>query len=403
MEAEIEVAHARPPEKSNYTVLIALLATVVVFGISFAGILPWVALVLEKRGTDPVMIGIVSAMTPVGTMLMAPFSGRIMRLLGTADAILIGSLVAIASTALLPVFDSTAGWLILRLISGLGGAVPWVATETWINVLAEDRNRGRVVSVYGASLSLGFATGPLVLIWVGVEGPAAIIMFTLLALVALLPILVIRRCTVYLDTGARRGGVSILAAMPTVFAAVFVAGMVDTAFFAFLPIWAVRLGIDQALALSLLSIFIAGNIALQIPVGWLADKIGTRRVMALCGSLSVAGPVAAMVWSGSPVLLGAVLFTWGGAVWALYTLAMIDIGHRCRGAVLATASGVLVVVFTVSDILGPPLAGVAMEIWNPHGLMIVAGVSAALFLVLLAIRSGRASDRRIEPGPAPPD
>jgi hypothetical protein len=97
-------------------------------------------------------------------------------------------------------------------------------------------------------------------------------------------------------------------------------------------------------------------------------------------------PIGVVYAAGIPALLCAILFLWGGAIWALYTLAMIDIGHRCRGTTLAAASGALVVVYTASNISGPPLTGAAMQVWDPHGLMAVSTAIAALFLLIMALR-----------------
>ncbi len=378
---------AAPSARDRWLVLAALFAGVFIFGISFAAVIPWIALVLEARGTDPTVIGIVSATSPVGVMAMAPFVGRIMQRLGAANAIILGTLVSALTLFLMPLFDSIAGWIVLRFISGLGGAVPWVATETWINVVAGQQSRGRVVGLYGALLSAGFAVGPLVLSVVGVEGWAPAIVFGVLCAVALAPVVAIRRLSPHLETEERLAATKIIAAMPAVYAAAFLAGMVDTAFFTFLPIWGLRMNLDSAFALALLSVFVAGNIALQLPVGWLADRIGTRPVMALCGITCMLGPIGAVYSAGIPVLLSAILFVWGGAIWALYTLAMIDIGHRCRGTTLASASGALVVVYTISNIVGPPVTGAAMQAWDPHGLMAVAIGFAAVFLLILAVRA----------------
>ena len=179
----------------------------------------------------------------------------------------------------------------------------------------------------------------------------------------------------------------IIATMPAVFAAAFLAGMVDTAFFTFLPIWGSRMGLDTALSLILLSVFVAGNIVLPIPVGWVADRIGTRPMMALCGLISVLCPIGAVYSAHLPILLGVILFIWGGAVYSLYSLAMVDIGHRCRGTTLAAASGALVIVYTISNISGPPLTGAAMQAWGVHSLMGVSAAVAALFMVILALRT----------------
>jgi MFS family permease len=181
--------------------------------------------------------------------------------------------------------------------------------------------------------------------------------------------------------------------MPAVFAAAFVGGMVDTAFLTFLPIWGLRTGLDHEFALALLSIFIIGNVVLPFPVGWLSDRIGIRPVMALCGAISVLGPLLAVYFAASPILLSIVLFIWGGAVFSLYSLAMTDIGHRCKGTSLAAASGALVVVYTISNISGPPLTGAAMQAWGVHSLMAVSAVVAAMFMVILALTARSASSK----------
>jgi MFS family permease len=372
--------------RDRWLVLAGLFAGVFIFGISFAAVIPWMALILEARGTDPTVIGIVAAAGPIGVMAMAPFVGRIMQRLGTANAIIAGTLVSALTLFLMPLFDSIVGWIVLRFISGLGGAVPWVATETWINVVAGATSRGRVVGLYGALLSAGFAVGPLVLSVVGVEGWVPAVVFGVLCALALAPVVAIRRHSPRLETEEHFPAAKIIAAMPVVYAAAFLAGLVDTAFFTFLPIWGLRMHLDPAFALALLSVFVAGNIALQLPVGLLADRIGTRPVMALCGLISVISPIGAVYAAGIPILLCAILFVWGGAIWALYTLAMIDIGHRCRGTTLAAASGALVVVYTISNITGPPLTGAAMQAWDPHGLMVVSTAIAAIFLLIMAIR-----------------
>jgi MFS family permease len=374
-------------KRDRRVVLVALFIGVFVFGMSFGGILPWIALALEERGTSPTIIGIVSAANPVGVMVMAPFVGQIMQRMGAANAIILGTVIAAVTIVLMPVVDSTAGWIVLRFISGLAGAAPWVATETWINVVAEGRSRGRVVGLYTAFLSGGFAVGPLVLSVVGVGGWWPPIIFGTLEVAAIAPTVAIRRHSPHLEIEELFPVADIVAAMPAVFAAAFLAGMVDTSFFTFLPIWGSRMGFDQAFSLVLLSIFLAGTIVLPIPVGWLADRIGTRSMMALCGFISVLCPIGAVCFATLPILLGAILFLWGGAVYSLYSLAMIDIGHRCRGTTLAAASGALAIVCTISNVSGPPLTGAAIQALGVHSLMAVSGGAAAIFMLVLALRT----------------
>ena len=349
--------------------------------------MPWIALVLEGRGTDETLIGIVSAANPVGVLLAAPLVPLIVRRFGAADAMLLSGVVSVVSIALLPVFDSIAAWLALRLLSGLAGAVPWVVTETWINVVAGDRMRGRVIAFYASVLAAGFVAGPVILTIVGLEGLTPVLSFMALQAVALVPIVLVRAFSPDLGLAGSGGLAKLLLAMPVLLAAAFLAGAVDTAFFSFLPIWGTRSGLGETFAISLLSIFVAGNILMQVPLGWLADVVGYRRVMAACGLACIAGPVLTLNSSDSPVLLAVVLFLWGGFAWGTYSVALAALGRRFQGGALAAANAAFVMSYTVANITGPPIAGLAIELWNPDGLMVVMLALAAAFTLLLAVRA----------------
>ncbi len=369
--------------------LIALLTCVFIFGVAFAGVVPWITLVLEQRGLNPVLIGVVSAANAIGVLAMAPFAARIAQRFGMANALIAGGLVSGATIGFLPVFDSVPAWIALRFLSGLAGAVPWVATETWINMIAGSESRARIIAFYAAALAAGFATGPLVLTVTGTEGVLPIAVFLTISLSALLPILFVRRDAPELRADSGHGVWRAALAMPAVMAAAFVAGAVDASFFAFLPIWGTRSGFEEVQALSLLSIFVAGNIVLQFPVGWLADRTSPRRVMALSGVICLMAPVIAYGASVSYTALALVLFFWGGAAWSLYSLALTDIGHRLDGTALASANGAIVLIYTLSNISGPPAAGMAMQIWNPHGFLFISSLAATVLLLILAMRSRR--------------
>jgi len=373
-------------------ILIAIFACVLSFSISLGGLVPWMALVLEARGVDEAMIGFVAAANPLGVMLAAPLVPRLLRRIDAADAILAAGVVTVASIALLPLFDTVSAWLILRLISGFAGSVPWVVTETWINVVADDRNRARVVALYGAVLAVGFAAGPLVLTVTGSDGPAAVICFASLNAAALAPIFLVRKLAPVMGFAEPLRISGIVLAMPVILAAAFLSGAVDTAFFSFLPIWGLRSGFGEAFAVTLLSIFVAGNIVLQFPLGWLADELGYRPMMLGCGLACILGPLLALSVIGSPIVLASVLFVWGGTAWGTYSIGLAALGRRFKNGPLAAANAAFVMVYTLANVSGPPLAGLAIEAWNPHGLIALMLGFGVAFTVLVLWRGARSRD-----------
>ena len=367
--------------------LLAVFASALSFSISLGGLVPWMALSLEGRGTEEAVIGIVCAANPFGVMLAAPLVPRLLRRIGSADAMLGGVFVSVVTIALLPVFDSVAGWLVLRLISGLAGSVPWVVTETWINAVAGDRSRARVVALYGTVMAVGFTTGPVVLTVTGTEGLAAVLCFAGLNASALVPIFLVRRLApiVSYAESPRLSGIAL--AMPAILAAAFLSGAVDTAFFGFLPIWGMRAGLDETFAVTLLSVFVAGNVLLQLPLGWLADVLGYRPVMLVCGLASILGPILTLETIELPIVLCVVMFVWGGMLWGTYTIGLAALGQRFRSGPLAAANAAFVMVYTLANITGPPLAGLAIAAWNPHGLIALMLGFAVAFTGLVLWRS----------------
>lgn len=386
------VEHADLTRRQRLLSLAALYASIFSFSISFGGLIPLMALVLEGRGVDPALIGLLSSASPIGVLLAASLVPRVVGRFGTINTMIACSVVSVGSIALLPVLDSLGWWFALRLVSGAAGSGPWIITETWINVAATGRVRGRVIALYGAVMATGFAAGPIILTIVGTAGVWPFVFFTVLHGVSLVPILLARRLAPALGMEKRVPISGIVVAIPSLLAAAFLSGAVDMAFFNFLPIWGMRNGLSETFAVTLLSIFVAGNIVLQFPLGWLADVKGYRKVMIGCGIACVVGPVLAPHLLGSPFLLGAVLFVWGGCAWGVYTVALAALGARFQGGTLATANAAFVMAYELANIFGAPTAGAVLGIWERNGLMAFVGIAAAIFTILVVVR-GATIDR----------
>ncbi len=379
-------------ERQRIASLLAIFASVFTWGISFAGLIPLMSLSMESRGVDTLMIGIVGAATPVGVIVAAPTVSAIIRQFGTAMSILLASIGVLITVALLPVFDSLASWLMLRFVAGMCGAVPWVGTEIWLNSIANERSRGRVTALYGAVMAASFAAGPIVLTIVGVQGNIGYFLSAGMMAVSLIPLLFIWNLApvLHLPHGIRYA--QFITAIPSLLAAAMLCGMVDMAFFSFLPIWGLRSGFDEHTAILLLSIFVLGNVVLQFPIGWLADHTNRRMILLACGAVGIVGPIGVSIFSQFPITTGIIFFFWGGCAWALYTIALAMLGERYKGGMLTAASAAFVIAYEISNVVGPPIAGIAIEIWEPHGLMALMSIVSLLFCILVGVRGLRRKD-----------
>jgi MFS family permease len=123
-------------------------------------------------------------------------------------------------------------------------------------------------------------------------------------------------------------------------------------------------------------------VILQLPVGWLADRAGRRRVLAGCALAGVAGPLL-LTSSLATSLLWPLLFIWGGTMYGFYTQGIALLGESFAARELAGANTVFVMVYCLGGVIGPSLGGLAMDLWKPNGL--VAFVSAAAMLLALGL------------------
>jgi MFS family permease len=271
-------------------------------------------------------------------------------------------------------------WFVLRFTIGAAGSVLWVCGEAWINQVAEDSMRGRIVAIYSMAVSAGFALGPAVLSVTGSRGLAPFIASGAVMLLSALPLLTVLHNSPRL-TGERTGalpGYFRLAPVAMLLCALYAAA--DGMLISFLPLYGKDVGLTEARALYLITLFGIGGIVGQIPIGWLADRVDRMFLATVCTLLVVATSLAMpLVISIQPwnllfmLVLGAVLS-------GVYTIALVIIGEQFKGADLAAASALFGVMWGAGTVMGPQLGGLVYDQFPPHGIPISLAALTGMFL-----------------------
>ncbi len=374
--------------------LAAVIAGALGVGIAFGALVPLLALRLDRDGWGSSVIGANAAMFPLAVLAIGPFLPWLLGRLGTMRSIYAGLAVAGATILLYPLLPDLAAWFLLRFVGGAATAINWVVSETWMNMIATSRNRTQVMSIYATVLAAGFASGPLVIGATGIDGFLPfLVAFGALSL-SVVPLTLVRGLAPPMPHRQAGGMRRCLRAAPTVMAAALAGGFVDTALFALLPVYALGVGFRQSTAVLLLSLFIAGNLFLQYPLGLLADRTDRRAILLVCAAIGLAGALLLplLVPGGSIAnapLLWLMLVVWGGTSFGIYTIGLSLLGDRFRGAELAGANTVFVMFYEFGSFTGPVVAGGAMDLWNENGLPVAVAAAAAGFLLLGLLRTRR--------------
>lgn len=360
--------------------LIAVIFSVTVFSLTYGLSSPLIAFKLLNAGMSESAIGVNAAMHAVGVFLIAPFLPALFRRYRPLTLIVV-SLCAITVIFMLFGVVSFPMWFLLRMGLGLFSEIIMVQTETWLNGSTVERARGKVLALYTAGMSLGFATGPLILAWTGSDGNLAFYVASVLAALAIVFIFTsgMPRVEGHEEKPETLGNSLKLAALPimaTVLnAAVEVLGM------NFLSLYAIKLGWSESASALLISVLMFGAILLQLPIGWLADRVDRLKLMTTLAFIAAA---LAFVWPhilAFHLLSYVMLFIWGGIFVGIYTVAITWVGEQFKGGQLAGIYAAMSVAWGAGALAGPLLGGFAMT-FSLHGLPWLTGALCLVFALL---------------------
>jgi MFS family permease len=162
-------------------------------------------------------------------------------------------------------------------------------------------------------------------------------------------------------------------------------GLMEGGVSALLPSISMRLGASLENAAWLGAVIGAGSALMQPPAGLLADRFGVRRIALLAWAVVLAANAGLLLHAADPgALMWLVGFTLGGVGGAVYTLMIVELGHRLGGAALVRAVGALVTAYALGTAAGPALGGALFDATGLHGLAAALLTTAAAGLALTA-------------------
>jgi MFS family permease len=328
-------------------------------------------------------------MHAVGVLIIALILPKLTFKLGLRTLI-VGALVASALIlASFPFVTLLWLWFPLRLLLGTAAEILLVLSETWTNNLSEECSRGRTMACYMAALSLGFAGGPAILSAVG-TGPIAYFVGAAIAATAILPVISPWTVPPARIERSTRHPLHYLRLAPIALATTVLNAAVETAGLSFVALYASGMGWTEQHALWLVSTLMFGAIVLQLPIGWIADRMSRLRLALALAIISALGALAWPWMLAESWLAFAVVFVWGGVFVGIYTVMLTIVGSRFSGGDLVGVYAVMGMAWGVGALLGPTIVGVAMQLSPTYGLPYAIATGCALFAVFMAMKRSAA-------------
>lgn len=367
----------RPANTRN---LVAACAAISVFGFAFGMTYPLLSLILEARGVSSDMIGINSAMMPLGILLISPAIPYAVKRYGARNIAITAAIVTALAILAYKAFDTLAAWFLIRLVQGMTISVLFVLSESWIVGSAGDANRGKIVAIYASVLSGAFGAGPLLISFIGIEGWTPFVLGAIVIAIGIVPFTLIREDPEAEPEEASPSGIFEFAPRaPMLLAAVGIFSIFDAATLSLFPVYGMQNGLDVATSANLLTALILGNMLLQLPIGWLADRMEHRWVLAGCALVTTICLLLLPTLIHSPAKWP-LLVVAGTAGYGVYTVSLASLGNRFSGIELVNGASAFAVVWGFGALFGSVAGGWTMLGFGPHGLP----VGLALVYLLLA-------------------
>lgn len=359
-------------------------------GVAFGGYIPLQSLWMESLDRPFNQIGLTNGIVGLGIVISAYFVPQLVRRVGITRAILIGLFLAAISASVFRLTENLHLWLIIKFIKGLGLGLHWVLSEAWLIKISPPKIRPKAIAIYAVSMSLGFAGGPAIIWLFGHTSMLPFFCVSLVLIVTAVPFFFIKKFEPAIELDSKSSPVKLILKFPTVVAACVVAGGIDLAMLSLLPAIIMRLPTaDVDIASTIVTAMAIGTIAFQYPIAKLVDYFKPEKISAFVVTFGVAFAALLPFFLHSFYLANGMAFLGAGLIYGLYTLGLTMLSNRVSSRDLVTANAGFVIIFEMSNLFGPTVAGILVDVSFKFGFSSFVFLLGLVYVGIYWIRHGR--------------
>ena len=258
-------------------------------------------------------------------------------------------------------------WTAMRLVTGICIAGQYVVAESWLNDLATNENRGRLLAVYSIVVSAAFGFGQVLL---GFGDPAKLTLFALATIfmtLAVVPVALSESSAPKFQAPAPISLKELATIVPSGFFATMIIGVTHGGMFGMGAVYATKVGLSSTKLTIFLTAPLLGGIIGQIPISSASDDVDRRAVTFFVAI--AAGSVALLLaltsgvgWKASVLMLAL-----GGFSYPLYALAAAYTNDWSPPDKLMAVASQLVLVYGAGALLGPLIVSSVMSVVGNQG------------------------------------
>jgi len=264
------------------------------------------------------------------------------------------------------------GWIVMRAFSGFCFAGAAMIVESWLNEVAENKSRGTIFSIYTTINMTASTLGQLAMSVTGVDGHIPFVIGAISFICAVLPPALTSTPQPRPLASARLDVRLLYKTSPLAVIAAFAVGMANGTFGTLAPVYGHDQGLNAAgIAYLFATTAVLGAIA-QVPAGRISDTMDRRMVIVVLGSLAAAIGFLMLVFNPAGGWLMYVLFgLYGFSAYPIYAIAVAHANDFAKPGEFGRVAGGMLLVLGSGLAIGPAIAALVMNLYQPVGLFIV--------------------------------
>lgn len=338
----------------------------------------------DAAGFDAAVVSIIMAAYFSGFLAGTVYAERALKSVGhirvfAALASLASSVVLLQAISVTPLT-----WIFTRFLFGACMAGIYVVVESWLNDLATNKTRGRILSIYMIVSMGGVGAGQLLLNVNDSSGFTLFIIISVLVSISLVPVTLSASSSPPLVSPESMSLRTLIKRVPTGLVSSFFSGSGAGALLGMAAVYGARVGMTPGrLSLFLLAPMV-GALLFQWPIGWMSDKLPRRGMLFAVASAAAVTPLLALAVPARSTFAIFVMVLLGGSLFPFYSLTVAYSNDWLETKEILSASGTLVRVNGTGAVTGPLLAGSLMSAFGPRFFYwSISGIFAAAALFIL--------------------
>ena len=389
-EAGTAVSQPAEPKTSSVAALGAIVSGALILQIAATIVNTAIPLKMALAQKAPLLIGLVGSAYSVGFLAGCFVIPAFIRRVGHIRAFAVFAAMQGALTLSFSLWPVDL-WVVSRLGMGLAGAGHAICIESWISGQASAGQRGRIFGLYQILNRLALIGSQIGTGYVSMQSGDIFLFASAAFSLALIPVAMTRA------KGPESGAVisvrlnTIWQYAPAAFIGCLYVGLMGGALTNVAPAYGILIGLNQKWAILLTAGIQIGALVLQWPLGLLADRVESRKIMLSATASVVLCTLAlgAVLWFSLPHsrLWQFGLFALIGAgSMPIYTVAVAHAYFRLGRERALGLSAQLLFLWATGSAIGPLVSTAFMQVMGPQGLLVYLGALSLATGIYLAFR-----------------